>query len=100
MPSVDLQDAKASRAQDDAIPHSPIPDPADATQDSPVEQAPTPDPRRSTRSTSGVAPQRVTYLTTYYLPECYYMIKWPDACDQREYMKSKFLERPRASERN
>jgi len=101
MPSVDLQDAKALRAQDDAIPHSPIPDPADATQDSPVEQTPTPDPRRSTRSTSGVAPQRVTYqvrgqLTTYYLPEYYYMIKWLVACDQRKYMKRKFLARPRA----
>jgi len=102
MPSIDLQDAKASRAQDDAIPCSPaMPDPADVTQDSPVEPTHTPGPRRSTRSTRGVAPQRVTYQvrgqpTTYYLPECYYMIKWLDACDQREYMKRKFLARPRA----
>jgi len=111
MPSIDLQDAKALRAQDDAIPHSPIPDPADATQDSPVEPTPTPGPRRSTRSTRGVAPQRVTYQvrgqptsrstrgmvpqrvthqvrglpTTYYLSECLHMIKWLVACDQREY---------------
>ncbi len=60
IPSIDLQDAKASRAQDDANPYFPaMPDPADATINSPVDPTTTLGPRRSTRSTQGVAPQRL-----------------------------------------
>jgi len=100
MPSVDLQDAEASRVQDDAIPQSPaMPDPADVTQDSPVGQVTTPGPRRTTRSTQGLAPQRLTYevrgepSTAYFLTDCYQkMIAGLVACvDQREHMQREFV---------
>ena len=100
MSSIDSQDSKASRAQDDAIPHSPaMPDPADITQDSPVGVNPTPGPRRSTRNTQGVAPQRLTYevrgelSTTYFLTDCFQkMIAGLVACvDQREHMQREFV---------
>ncbi len=103
MPSGSLQDAKASMIQDEAIPPTPgmqAPDQAQAN--SSVDSVPSisPGPRRqSTRSTRGVAPQRLTYevrgqpSTAYYLTECFHkMIAGFVACvGQREHVQREFL---------
>jgi len=101
--SVNLQDAEALRVQDEAILQTPeVQAPDQAPANFSVDPMPSTTPglrRQSTRSTRGVAPQRLTYevrgepSAAYYLTESFHnMIAGLVASvDQREHMQREFL---------